>query len=268
MTLVDRTIGLSSGPSLSYVEHGERTGTPVLFLHGYSDSWRSFESVLPLLPPTIRALAPSQRGHGDSSRPASGYGPGDLARDVEAFLDALGIDAAIVVGHSMGSHVAQRVAIAHPGRVRGLVLVGSYASLRENPSVAELGPAITSLEDPVDREFIRGFQESTVAKPVAPGLIETAVEESAKLPAAVWRALLEGMLESDTTAELGRIGAPTLLLWGDRDAIFGRADQDALFAGIRGARLLVYAGNGHSPHWEDPVRFAADVTAFVRTVAP
>ena len=110
----------------------------MLLLHGYTDSWRSFELILPHLPSSVRAIAPSQRGHGDADRPASGYGAADLAADAVALMDALGLDRAVVAGHSMGSLVAQRVALDHPGRVRGLVLLGAFATLRGNPAVREL----------------------------------------------------------------------------------------------------------------------------------
>ena len=67
------SIALPTGVTLQYAERGSQTGVPVIFLHGVSDSWRSFKHVLPLLPPTIRALAITARGHGDSGRPPSGY---------------------------------------------------------------------------------------------------------------------------------------------------------------------------------------------------
>src|SRR5687767_10429305 len=63
---------------LAYVEHGEPSGVPMLMLHGITDSWRSFEPVLPRLPASIHTFALSLRGHGDSDRPASGYQPDDF----------------------------------------------------------------------------------------------------------------------------------------------------------------------------------------------
>src|SRR5688572_7520658 len=101
MTPEPKTIALPGGITLHYVERGDPAGVPVLLLHGYTDSWRSFEPVLPFLPPGVRAFALTQRGHGDSDRPATGYHPDDFVSDVEAFLDALGIESAVVVGHSM-----------------------------------------------------------------------------------------------------------------------------------------------------------------------
>ena len=94
---------LETGPSLHYAECGNREGKPVVLLHGWPDSWFTFSRVLPLLPKSLRAVAVDQRGFGDSDRPAHGYEIRDLAADVDAFLAALGIEKATVVGHSMGS---------------------------------------------------------------------------------------------------------------------------------------------------------------------
>src|SRR5262245_45048593 len=68
-----RSVKLPSGIKLQYVEQGNGDGVPLVFLHGYTDSWRSFERVLPHLPESIRAFALTQRGHGDADRPAAGY---------------------------------------------------------------------------------------------------------------------------------------------------------------------------------------------------
>jgi pimeloyl-ACP methyl ester carboxylesterase len=215
------------------------------------------------LPPSVRAIAPSQRGHGDADRPGSGYGALDLAADAVALMDALGLERAVVAGHSMGSLVAQRVALDHPGRVRGLALLGAFATLRGNPAVRELWEgAVSVLADPVDPSFVREFQESTLARSVPQDFFDTVVRESLKVPARVWRAALAAQMAEDATAELGAIAVPTLLLWGDRDAFATRREQEALAAAIPRARLVVYAGAGHAPHWEEPARISADLARF------
>jgi pimeloyl-ACP methyl ester carboxylesterase len=98
-------------------------------------------------------------------------------------------------------------------------------------------------------------------------LLETAIAESLKLPARVWRAAFQGFLQDELTGERGRIRTRTLILWGDRDAYGSRSDQDALVEEIAGARLVVYPGTGHALHWEEPERFASDLTAFVAEIA-
>ena len=234
----------------------------LVLLHGYSDSGFSFSRVLPLLPTDRRIIVPDLRGHGRSSRPAGGYGMDALANDVLALLDELGVESAVVLGHSMGSLVAQRIAVIAPERVEALVLVGSAPSIHGLAGLDEFRAAVDALADPVEEEFVRAFQESTIVRPVPPEFMDRIVAESLRLPARVWRDLLAGMIEAPVVAP-GEIRARTLILWGDEDGVFGRDQQDRLLELIPGARLRVYVGVGHAPHWEAPRRFATELAAFL-----
>ncbi len=257
-----KSIELPNRVKLQYVEQGDRAGAPVIFLHGITDSWYSFEPVLPYLPESIHAFALSQRGHGDSDRPADGYRPSDFAADVAAFMDAQNIKRAVIAGHSMGSHIAQRFAIDYPERTRGLVLMGTFFTFRNNAGVAELWDAVSKFEDSVDPGFALDFQESTLAGPVPQVFLDTVVEESLKVPARVWKAALKGLIENEHSELLNRIEAPTLIVWGEQDSFCPRGDQEALRAAIEGSRLVIYPGVGHALHWELPERFAANIAAF------
>jgi len=252
---------------LDAVFQGDPAACPVVFLHGVTDSWRSFEPVMPHLPASIRAIALSQRGHGDSGRPAGDYDPADFAADVAAALDVLGVERAVIAGHSMGSHVAQRFAIDHPDRTAGLVLAGAFYRLATNPVITEYWDTVVStLADPIDRSVAVEFQASTLARRVPPAFFVMVVGESLKVPARVWRDAFEGLLKVDHADRLGSIAVATLIIWGDQDAFCPRADQDALLARIPDSRLTVYAGAGHALHWEEPARYAADVAAFVASL--
>jgi pimeloyl-ACP methyl ester carboxylesterase len=261
------TLELPDGLRLPYAESGDPDGMPVLLLHGYTDSWRSFAPLLAALPPHLRAIALSQRGHGEASRPASGYAPGDYAADLAGLVRALGLGPALVVGHCLGAQVAQRFALDHPGLVRGLVLIGAYRALRGNPVAQALWEEVAILADPVAPGFAREFQAGTLARPVPPAFLDTVVRESLKLPARVWRAALAGALAAGIPPGLGQIRAPTLLLWGDRDALIPQAEQEALAAAIPGARRITHPGGGHAPHWEDPARVAAEIAGFAASLA-
>jgi non-heme chloroperoxidase len=262
MLPVIQTVTLPNQVTLPYVEQGDPTGVPVLLLHGYTDSWRSFEGVLPHLPAALHVFALSQRGHGDAARPVAGYYPQDFAADLVGFMDTLRLGPAVVVGHSMGSHIAQRFALDYPARTLGLVLMASFTTMRGNPAVLELWETVAQLTEPVDAGFVREFQRSTLAQPVPPTLLDTVVQESLKVPARVWRAALDAFLEADFAGELYNITAPTLIVWGDQDAFLPRREQETLAALIPGAQLVVYPGAGHGFHWEEPARFAADLVAF------
>ena len=257
-----KSVDLAIGVMLPYAEQGDPSGVPLLLLHGLADSWRSFEIVLSHLPQSIRAFALTQRGHGEATRPTAGYRPCDFAADLVAFLDAVGLEAAVIAGASSGGLVAQRFAIDHSRRTLGLVLIGSPATLRDKPAVLELWHStVSQLTDPVDVRFVREFQESTLVQPVPQAFFETVILESLKLPARVWRAALQGFLEDDSTRELNKITAPTLILSGGRDA-FLQCDQEALAAAIAGSCVVVYEGAGHSFYWEEPERVASDLAAF------
>jgi pimeloyl-ACP methyl ester carboxylesterase len=262
-------VTLSTGIRMEYVEQGPADGLPVVFHHGVTDSWRSFERVLPLLPSEVRAFAVSARGHGDSSRPDRGYLISDMSRDLQAFMDAMGLDTAVVVGHSMGAMVTQRFVADHPERVRGFVLMGAFATLFQDPVVAGFyDSAIASLVDPIDAAFAREWQESTLARPMPADHLETVVNETLKVPARVWREAFQGFLSTpDFTGELTRVTAPCLIAWGDKDSYALRESQDRLAAAIPGSRLVIYEGGGHAFHWEDPARFATDLSAFLSSVA-
>lgn len=259
------SVELPTGVTLECKEQGGASGIPVVLLHGLSDSWRSFELVLPHLPESIRAFALTQRGHGDASRPNEGYRLQNYAADVAAFMDVRKIEAAVIVGHSLSGSIAQRFALDYPERTRGLVLVGSFASLPNSPVAQQLWEVVSTMEDPVDPGFVREFQESTLAQPVPQEFMETVVQESLKLPARAWREAVAGALKDDLSGERNKIKAPTLLVWGDQDGMVPRTDQDAQTAAIASSRLVVYRGAGHAVHWEEPGRFASDLAAFVQT---
>jgi non-heme chloroperoxidase len=258
---------LETGPLLHYAEHGDANGEAIVFLHGWPDSWFTFSRLLPLLPRHYRVLAMDQRGFGDSERPDRGYQIADMAADAVAFLDAVAIERATFVGHSFGSFVARRVAIAHPERVDRLMLIGSGLSPL-NPVTREVQASLMALADPVPMEFARDFQAGTAYVPLPDEFFDRIIAESLKLPAELWREVFDRMLEYDDVAELTRIAAPTLLMWGDRDALFPKEDQDKLLAAIPAAKLKIYPNTGHCPNWERPEQIAADLDAFIKVTRP
>jgi pimeloyl-ACP methyl ester carboxylesterase len=261
-----KSVHLPTGVTLEYVEHGGPSGLRIVCLHGVGDSWRSFEPVLPYLPCSLHTFVPSQRGQGNSGRPATGYRVADLSADLLAFMDALAIPVALIVGHAVGANVAMRFAIDHPERTLGLVLAGASAAPRDNAAVRGLwDSAVSTMFDPVNPNFVRDFQMSTLAQP-APALLESIVEESMDVPARVWRGTFADLRELDFSRELERIRVPTYVSWGSRDAFVSLREQQALTAAIQRARLLLYPGAGHRLHWENPARFAAHVIAFAREI--
>ncbi|HEU4871980.1 MAG TPA: alpha/beta fold hydrolase [Pyrinomonadaceae bacterium] len=253
---------LKTGVRLRYAYKGDPAGIPVIMLHGYTDSWFSFSQVLPLLDNKYRVYILDQRGHGDSDRPVGGYALQQFAADVIAFMDAMNLKQATIVGHSMGSFVAQHVAAEAPERVTKLVLVASATTVRNN-TVVDLQREINALSDTVPESFARDFQVSTIFHPLEQDFLQAVVKESLKMPARVWREVMAEMLAPEANVELKKIKTPTLILWGDKESVFPRSEQDLLVSALRNSVLKVYPDTGHALHWERPERFAKDLQDFI-----
>jgi non-heme chloroperoxidase len=264
MAPVSSSMMLANGIRLSFAAKGHASSPTVILLPGPTDSWPSYGPVLDRCPSSIRAIAVSPRGHGDSDKPATGYRVEDLASDVVALLDGLGIERAVIAGHSGSCLVARRVAIDHPERVAGLVLEASPTTLKGDTGLEGFVASILSdLRDPIDPDFARSFLADTSSDRLPPDLLDRLVGELVKVPARVWSEMFAGLLAYDDLAEVGGITAPTLLVWGDADGVVGRDMQETLAECIPTAELVIYEGVGHTPRWEDPARFAGDIADFV-----
>ncbi|NMO20200.1 alpha/beta hydrolase [Pyxidicoccus fallax] len=262
----ERSVRLSTGVTLRYLEQGSRNGPVVVFLHGYTDSYRTWDLDLPIFPRSFHVYALDQRGHGDSSRPACCYTQQDFAADVVAFLDAIGEEQAILVGHSMGSFIAQQVALDYPDRVQALVLVGSAPTVAGNEVALFLKSIVDQQVGTVDPDFVREFQTGTFVRPVPRWYIDTLVSESLKVPARVWQATLDGLIAEDHSARLGEIDVPVLVVGGDMDGFFPVEQQRALVEALPNATFVLYPDTGHAPHAELPHRFVHDVQRFLKSV--
>jgi non-heme chloroperoxidase len=255
----EHDVRLPSGVRLHYAEQGPESGAAILLLHGYSDSSGSWGLVMPRLPADLRVIALDQRGHGWSDRPEGAYTVDQFATDALDAMDALGIPSATVVGHSMGSFVARRVAERAPDRVTRLVLLGS-ASTANNAAVRELLHAVNGLSDPVDPAFVREFQMSTAARPVPADFMARAIANSQAMPAHVWKAALASLVAYQPSEP---VRCPTLVIGGDADGVFSKEEQTQLARDIPGAVLELESGIGHALNWEDPDRFVASLLRFL-----
>jgi len=264
------TVRLSTGPRLHYAERGDRRGEAIVFLHAYVDSWFSYSRMLPLLSPSYHAFTPDQRGHGDSDKPRCCYTADDYAADVDAFMEAVGLDKATLVGDSSGGLIAQRVALDYPHRLSRLVLIGSPTTLVNNEAVMKAAEVmLAGLEDPIPSEFVREFVSGTINHPVPEEFLTGVVSESLKVPARVWRDYYEGViLTVDDTARLGEICAPTLILWGEQDTLLPREEQERRAVAIPNATLRVYSQTGHLAHWVRPEWVGRGLEAFMKDAQP
>lgn len=271
--LTSSRVTLPTGVELHYVEKGDPEGPVLIFLHGFADSWRSWELNLPLVAQRYHTYALSQRGHGDSSKPDCCYRPEDLAGDVMAFIDALGMKQATLIGHSMGSFITYTVALNQPEHLERLVLVGWGPPMPTDPAAVErvrkLNMYLQMLEGEIDPAFVRDFVTRTAFNPIPAPYLETLVAESLKVPVTVWKQMVANRLADlpnhsagDSIPGRGIIKTPTLIVYGDQDP-YVHEGTAVLASVIQHRTQITYQGTGHAPHWEWPRRFVEDLETFV-----
>jgi len=263
------TVALPNGMTLGLIEMGPKTGRPVVLIHGYTDSARDWAPLVPSLDKNLHLILVDIRGHGASSKPECCYDRIDFAYDIKLLLDTLGIERADIVGHSLGSIIAQTFAEYWPERTAKLVLVsstgGERASCPRTTPTMDFKSGILKLKDPIDPDSPWMIEWWSSPTPVPEEFIRRQRVDSAHMPVKVWLAVLEqGLTGSDLQATLPKITAPTLLIWGDKDPIFGPADRCSLIAGLPAAKVKIFEGLGHNAFWEQPAAFARVLEDFLR----
>jgi pimeloyl-ACP methyl ester carboxylesterase len=256
-----RRVTLATGVELAVHELGD--GEPMLLLHAWGETHRVFDRLLPLLPGSLRLVVPDQRGVGDSTKPADGYGLSEAAADVIALLDALEIESCWLVGTSSGGYIAQQVAVNHPDRARGLVLIGAPSDLQQ-PVPESFVELLRSFHDPVTREDVEALNgEIPLHTSVPQRFLEDQITAALTIPKHVWRAVLDSLVAALPPIRSGPITVPTLILWGAEDDLLSAGQAHDLAVAIGGSRLVMYEGTGHLVLWERPERVASDLTAFI-----
>ncbi len=254
-----RRLRLADGRDLAFIDT-QGAGPPLLLLHGYTDSSRSWSRLEPMLS-DHRLVMPDLPGHGGSTAvdaPSLEGFVGDLIQ----LLQFLRLGPVTVVGHSMGAMTALALAARHEDRVEAVISI--CGSLR--PRLADqpaLAAAIAALADPIDPAcaFLREWHRCARAIPV--DFARQMAEEAAAIPASIWRSLF-GMLGGIDLRALARdIERPVLLIAGEEDALFGSSHRDALQAAFPAASACVLADLGHNPHWEAPRDVAEALRRFV-----
>jgi pimeloyl-ACP methyl ester carboxylesterase len=253
---------LPNGIRLAYAELGDRGGTPVLLLHGFTDSARSWSLVAPYLAAGLRLIAPDLRGHGHSDKPEGCYTIPELAHDLRLFLAELGIAQAHIVGHSLGGRLAQALAERWPKIVRKIVLMSTSAVPRER--AGWLWNNIVGLGDPIDPDgdFVRAWCAGTV--PVDEEFLFHVRRECAAVPARIWHSVYYEQTAYDPLPLLRDISAPTLIMRGKHDDIATSEHQSQMLATIGGAKLITLPGLGHNMHWEAPGLIAGHIRSFLQ----
>ena len=251
----------------------------MVLLHALGESAFDWRWVLPALAHTNRVYAPDLPGFGYSAKPSAEYSPAFFARFVGAYLDALGIEQATLVGNSLSGLAALRLALSEPERVSALGLVASAGLGREVtyalrlPTLPGYGEATVTW----GKTPLGAFQRAWSRVPLLFGRPErvpaewiTEQTKIAQLPGfteatmAALRAQVDmGGQREVLVDQLPHLGMPTLIIWGKRDRVFPYAQGQKAASCLRQCALELIPNCGHLPHVEQPERFAAIVARFL-----
>lgn len=256
------SVVLSNGQSLAYIDTGAREGPPVLLIHGYTDSARDWLPLEPFLAEKFRIILIDLRGHGASGKPECCYTRFDFAYDALLLLRALDVERVAVVGHSLGSLVAQTFAEEWPEDTTRLILISSTGtSFNTEGWLAD----VRRLRDPIDADsaFMRSWWTQSIS--INPEAFSSRQRrDAAAIPARVWQRIADQTLVGvDLTPMLPRIRAPTLLIWGAKDTLVSAQGRQKLQEDIAGSQVRIFESLGHDLFWQDPARVAAVVTDFL-----
>ena len=250
-----KSIQLSTGIEMTYIEEGNPDGDALILLHGYTDTSLSFKNVVNeilLLNNDLRIIVPDLRGHGGSSMPSiSGKNEFEMqyfAADILDLMSKKNISSAHFVGHSMGNIIVQEIANSNPGKVQSLTLLGAFVNGKKNKAIQEYLTAITEewkqklilkygknwkkesyflTPEILGEDVVTFLKNEWVTEATAPDdLLSSIFNETSNLPLGTWFNTLDALKKIDNTKKLNNINAPALVLWADGDLLCPQPDQE------------------------------------------
>jgi pimeloyl-ACP methyl ester carboxylesterase len=240
-----------------------------LLLHGIGNYGRYWDLFADAVAGRLRLIAPDARGHGESGRPAEGYTPAEFIADAVAVLDELGVERAVVVGHSMGGLHSIGLAARHPERVRALVIID--ASPDPLPDGAERAQRLLTGRPArfANREEARAYLERT-SPGYAPSVYENRLAfafrkvdgglEWRSDPAALARIMSGRMPAGERWDALAAISCPTLVVRGTRSNVLSDDVARRMVQTLADGRLMELEA-GHNVALDQPQRLADAVVA-------
>lgn len=266
----------TNGIEMYYEVHGE--GTPLVLISGLGYSMWEWHRMLPYLEKHFQVITLDNRGAGQTEKPAGPYTASMLAADTVGLLDALDVEKAVVMGHSMGGFIAQAIALDSPQRVDKLILASTnFGGPRHVPVTPEAmavlsdvsGDPMTRLRNGIVVSTAPGFAERH------PELIEMWLEwrRGNPLDIAGYQAQMGigvALLAEAAAFEnrLPNISTPTLILFGAHDKVVPPANADLLAKQIPGSQIRILPDAGHFFPIEVPEEAARVLIEFAKQEVP
>lgn len=255
---------------MHYTVRGNAEAEPLVLLMGLGADGSIWEKHVQAYEQHYCCYLLDNRGAGRSSKPSGPYSTAMMAADTIGLMQALGIESAHVSGISMGSAIAQEVALAAPEWVRTLTLNCSWS--RCAPYAEQVFRTFRSgyaaLQPDEFQDLLRLFIYTPDNHVQYAEEWAAAGEAGDVMPEHAFQAQCDACIGHDTTGRLGAIKVPTLITVGDQDIFTPKNLSLDILREIPHARLDVFEGSGHTHHWDQLERFNRTTVAFMRDSNP
>jgi pimeloyl-ACP methyl ester carboxylesterase len=238
-------------------------GRPVILVHAFPFDGRMWQDTAKCLAGKCRVIAPDMRGFGESALGKGQPSIADMADDLAALMDELGVAKATVGGMSMGGYVALAFAARHSDRLEGLILADTRAAADSDAARAGRSDALRLVENQGVEPYLErqlGALLSPSASEDIRNRVRTLGRQQSEGVCAGIRALRD---RPDRRAELPSIVCPTLLIVGTEDKISSPTEMAEIARAISASRLTEIAGAGHLSNLEKPSEFVAAIANFI-----
>jgi len=257
------------GATINTIEMGD--GPPLVFVHGLSGSWPNWLEQIPVLADEHRVIAVDLPGFGSSPMPAGPISISGYARMLAGLFAELGVDAAALVGNSMGGFISAELAIAFPQLVERLVLISAAGiSTTGDPRTGRALPTMRRIEriTAASAAWLASRSDTVARRPrLREATLALVARHPSRLPTALaaeqlrgagkpgFLQALEAIMEYDFRDRLPEIACPTLIVWGDGDRLISVRDADVFAELIPDSRKVVFEDTGHVAMLERPAAF-------------
>lgn len=256
----ENSTDLETGINMTYLTLGPEDGKPIVLIHGATDSRISWSQVAPKLAEQgYRVYVPELRGHGKTDKPKEdAYTLDEHESDILALINVLGLKKVNIVGHSLGTFIAEKLAIDYPELVSSITLIGAGYKVEHNEVIdwvlngdGEGFDGVTAYKDggEIPDDFIREWT-STVNEDK--NFADAIYLQAKNLPNYAWAAIFNGLNGTNLSGELDKITAPVLIIWGSEDIVFPENEQKELQSYLTNAEKVDFVtidGADHNTHW-------------------
>ena len=245
------------GIEINYIEEG--TGEAVLILHGWGANIDTVNPIIYLLKPHFKVYALDLPGFGMSEEPKEVFGSSDYARIVKSFLDEMGVEKVILIGHSFGGKISILLGLSHPEMVDKMVLINSAGLIpRRGPSYYIRVYSFKALRALYRKIFFWIDDDSKMER-----FYSKFGSRDYQAADGMMRSILVKVVNENLHSMLGGLKPSTLLIWGDEDRATPLYMGEIMEKEIPDSGLVILYGAGHYSYLDDFNRFAAVLKAFL-----